>query len=242
MCGVKWAALVTGSVLLATAGYAIAGGTLRIIRLHSGQSVRIGTVKVIAVDKTRVVTKTVTSKPQTVTALTTVTATSTVAVTAPGTTITVPNTNTCTSPIPYPGDAGAPAAIAEWMARGARARRVPGELPVMAALVESGLRNLVAGDTDRAGYFGMRVSIWNAGKYAGFPDHPEVQLTWFVDQALAVWAARVAAGNLTYGSDPATWGEWVADVVRPPAELRYRYELRLEDARALIGAACTGTG
>ena len=222
MCGVKWAALVTGSVLLATAGYAIAGGTLRIIRLHSGQSVRIGTVKVIAVDKTRVVTKTVTSKPQTVTALTTVTATSTVAVTAPGTTITVPNTNTCTSAIPYPGDAGAPAAIAEWMARGARARRVPGELPVMAALVQSGLRNLVAGDTDRAGYFGMRV--------------------WFVDQALAVWAARVAAGNLTYGSDPATWGEWVADVVRPPAELRYRYELRLEDARALIGAACTGTG
>ena len=129
MCGVKWAALVTGSVLLATAGYAIAGGTLRIIRLHSGQSVRIGTVKVIAVDKTRVVTKTVTSKPQTVTALTTVTATSTVAVTAPGTTITVPNTNTCTSSIPYPGDAGAPAAIAEWMARGARARRVPASSP-----------------------------------------------------------------------------------------------------------------
>jgi hypothetical protein len=121
----------------------------------------------------------------------------------------------------------------------ARDAGLPPELPVMAALVDSGLRNLSQGDSSTAGYFQMRVDIWNKGDYAGFPDHPTLQLQWFIDQAIAVRQKRVAAGDAQYGSDPSKWGEWVADVQRPAEQYRYRYQLRLEDARALIGSGCS---
>ena len=39
----------------------------------------------------------------------------------------------------------------------------------MAALVESGMRNLDHGDADSVGFFQMRVGIWNQGDYAGYP-------------------------------------------------------------------------
>ena len=109
----------------------------------------------------------------------------------------------------------------------------------MAALVESGLKNLGSGDSDQAGFFGMRKSVWDAGVYAGFPAHPELQLTWFIDQALAIRASRVSAGDLAFGTDPNSWGEWVADVTRPAEQFRGRYQLRLNDARALIGTSCS---
>jgi hypothetical protein len=48
------------------------------------------------------------------------------------------------------------------MAYGAEVRGVPGELPVMRALVESGLKNLTYGDQDSVGFFAMRMGIWNA--------------------------------------------------------------------------------
>jgi hypothetical protein len=107
----------------------------------------------------------------------------------------------------------------------------------MASLVESGLRNLQGGDRDTAGFFQMRVAIWNSGSYAGFPDRPELQLTWFVDQALAVLRQRLVSGLPT---DPTAYGDWIADVERPAEELRARYQLRLDEARGLIGAACVG--
>lgn len=144
---------------------------------------------------------------------------------------------TCSAPAAYPGDDASREAIAEWMARGARARGLPGELPVMAALVESGLRNLQGSDRDSVGFFQMRVSIWDQGPYAGFPDKPELQLTWFVDQALAVLLQRTAAGLPT---DPSGYGDWIADVERPPEEFRGRYQLRLDEARGLLSAACVG--
>ena len=86
----------------------------------------------------------------------------------------------------------------------------------------------------------MRVGIWNTGPYAGFPENPELQLTWFIDQALQVRARRVAAGDIGFGLDPNKWGEWVADVQRPAAELRGRYQLRLAEARMLVGPDCAG--
>ena len=64
----------------------------------------------------------------------------------------------------------------------------------MAALVESGLRNLDYGDADSVGFFQMRVSIWNQGELAGYPDRPELQLKWFLDHAEAVKAQRLARG------------------------------------------------
>lgn len=144
----------------------------------------------------------------------------------------------CVHPADYPGDDGPKDKIAAWMAGGAIARGIPGELPVMAALVESGMRNLKPGDSDSAGYFGMRTTIWNTGEYAGYPDDPELQLKWFIDQAIAVRSQKIAAGDSDYGQDEAVWGEWVADVQRPAEQYRGRYQLRLGEARELIAAGC----
>jgi hypothetical protein len=102
---------------------------------------------------------------------------------------------TCGAPVPYPGDSASPADIANWMANGAAALNIPGELPVMAALVESGLKNLNHGDADSLGYFQMRTGIWNKGDYAGYPTNPDLQLKWFTDQAAAVRLQRTAAGK-----------------------------------------------
>ncbi len=134
---------------------------------------------------------------------------------------------------PIATDAGQ-AAIAHWMAQGARDAGLPSELPVMAALHESGLRNLPWGDRDSVGYFQMRTSIWDNGPYAGYLARPELQLRWFIDQALAVRAAFVAAGDAAFGADPARWGEWIADVERPAEPNRGFYQPQLGPARALL--------
>ena len=125
-------------------------------------------------------------------------------------------------------------AIAHWMARGVQDAGLPAELPVMAALVESGLRNLPYGDRDSVGFFQMRQGIWDRGAYAGYLARPELQLRWFADHAIAVRDARRAAGDVTFGEDPAEWGEWIAAVERPAARYRGRYGLRLAEAQALL--------
>jgi hypothetical protein len=145
----------------------------------------------------------------------------------------------CNSPVVYPGDDASREAIAQWMAHGARSRGIPGELPVMAALVESGMKNVHPGDSDSVGYFAMRVSIWDRGAYAGFPDDPELQLTWFVDQAIAVREIRIAEGDIAFGTDPNTWGNWIADVEQAAEQYRGRYQLKLAEASQLVGASCS---
>jgi hypothetical protein len=140
----------------------------------------------------------------------------------------------------YPGDFAEKPQLAAWMATGAIGSGLPGELPVMGALVESGLTNLPAGDADTVGYFQMRESIWNKDDYAGYPENPDLQLRWFVDHAVAVDEARVASGQAPFGPDETQWGEWAADVLRPAQPYRGRYQLRLADARALIVAGCGG--
>jgi hypothetical protein len=125
-------------------------------------------------------------------------------------------------------------AIAHWMASAARDAGLPGELPVMAALVESGLNNIPYGDADSVGFFQMRLSVWDHGEYAGYLARPELQLQWFVDHALALRDARRAGGDATFGEDPAGWGEWIADVEQPYAPYRGRYQLQLDAARALL--------
>ncbi len=142
------------------------------------------------------------------------------------------------APPPYPGDGAPRAAIAQWMAHYAALAALPRELPVMAALVESGVANVQAGDSDSAGYFQMRASLWNAGPYAGYPQRPDLQLQWFVDQAGHVRQARISAGRPDPAAAEGAWGDWIADVERPAENLRGRYALRIAEARALIGAAC----
>lgn len=142
----------------------------------------------------------------------------------------------CGAPLTYPGDGAEQASVAQWMGAGAAARGLPPELPVMAALVESGLRNLPYGDADSVGFFQMRTKFWNQGEYAGYPDRPELQLEWFVDHAELEQTRRIGKGLSTTELE---FGEWIADVERPAAQYRYRYQLRLSEARELIGSACT---
>jgi cell wall-associated NlpC family hydrolase len=132
----------------------------------------------------------------------------------------------------YPGDSAPPAETAAWMGSEAQKRGLPPELPVMAALVESSMHNLDRGDADSLGYFQMRSSVWNQGAYAGYAGKAELQLKWFLDQADAVKRQRMAAGRPV--DDPSGYGEWIADVERPRAEYRGRYQLRLDEARELL--------
>ena len=137
-------------------------------------------------------------------------------------------------PQPYPGDDAPKAQRATWMAAAARDRGLPPELPVMASLVESGLSNLPGGDRDSVGYFQMRTSIWDQGPYAGYADKPERQLDWFLDQAEAVKKQRIARGLAV--DDEHRYGEWIADVERPAAQYRGRYQEQLDEAQALLRA------
>ena len=45
---------------------------------------------------------------------------------------------------------------------------------------------------------------------------------------------QIARGDADFGADPATWGEWIADVERPAEQFRGRYQLRLDEARQLL--------
>jgi hypothetical protein len=127
------------------------------------------------------------------------------------------------APTDYPGDQAPPERMAAWMAAEAERRGLPGELPVMAALVESGMRNLPGGDADSVGFFQMRTSIWDRGEYAGYGARPELQLKWFLDHA-----AQLPSRG------PERYGDWIADVERPAEQYRGRYQLRLDEARELL--------
>ena len=146
----------------------------------------------------------------------------------------------CTTVPVYPGDAAPAALIAAWMATGAARAALPGELPVMGALVESGLQNLTFGDADAVGFFQMRRGIWDQGPYAGYPGNPELQLRWFTDFAVPEGRSRTTAG--IDNADPVTWGEWVADVLSPVDQNRGQYQLRLGQASELIAAGCPPAG
>ena len=135
----------------------------------------------------------------------------------------------------YPGNDATKEEMAAWLAKKAEEAGLPPQLPVMAALVESNLRNLNYGDADSVGFFQMRVGIWNRGEYAGFPENPELQAKWFIDQALAVKKQRLARGLPV--DDPSQFGEWIADVERPAEQYRGRYQLRLAEANNLLKQA-----
>jgi hypothetical protein len=145
----------------------------------------------------------------------------------------------CADVAVYPGDSAPKLAIAQWMAYGAERAAIPRELPVMGALVASGLSNLSFGHADEVGYFQMRLGIWNQGQYAGYPDNPQLQLQWFIDLATKVRQTRRAAGEPDPAIDEHRWGDWIADVLRPAEQFRGQYQLRLAEARSLVGPPCT---
>jgi cell wall-associated NlpC family hydrolase len=135
----------------------------------------------------------------------------------------------------YPGDNAQPDQYAAWMAAAAQKAGLPPQLPIMAALTESGLHNLSGGDRDSMGFFQMRTSVWNQGEYAGYGQNPDLQLKWFITQALAIKEQRLARGETTFQTDPGQWGNWIADVERPQEDLRGRYQTHLDAANQLLG-------
>jgi len=138
-------------------------------------------------------------------------------------------------PALYPGDDASKERLARWMARAAAERGLPHELPVMAAIAESGLRNL-RGDSYH-GFFGMHESL-NSGEYRGFPREPELQVKWFIDTASSVRQRRVAEIRPDPAADPDSFGDWIADVERPAPENRSGYQTHLEEARRLGAGRC----
>jgi hypothetical protein len=132
----------------------------------------------------------------------------------------------------YPGDDASPREKALWMGRAARASGIPPELPVMAAISESGLTNGRLG-RGSYGYFGLRRDIWNHGAYKGFFERPALQLRWFINQAIAVRDSGVQRG-VNYSSSDKGYGDWVADIERPTAYLRSQYGRALDLARTLL--------
>jgi hypothetical protein len=138
-------------------------------------------------------------------------------------------------PALYPGDTAEKPRIARWMARAAAGRGLPHELPVMAALTESGVQNLRG--QSFAGYFGMSRSL-NTGDYRGFPRNPDLQVKWFTDTAMLVRQRRVAEGRPDPAEAPAAYGSWIADVERPARQYRSRYQTHLGEARDLIANKC----
>src|SRR3954451_5402154 len=138
-------------------------------------------------------------------------------------------------PAVYPGDDAEQPRIARWMAGGAADRGLPHELPVMAGLTESGLRDLRG--SSFAGDFGMSRTV-NDGDYRGFPRNPDLQMRWFTDTAMLVRQRRVAEGRPDPADDPGAYGSWIADVERPARRYRSRYQTHLEEARGLVAGKC----
>jgi hypothetical protein len=139
-------------------------------------------------------------------------------------------------PALYPGDDADRERTARWMARSAADRGLPRELPVMAGLAESGLRNLKG--ASYAGFFGMSTTL-NQGEYRGFPSNPDLQVRWFLDTAGVVRQRRVAEGRPDPAADETAFGIWIADVERPAAANRSGYQRHLGEARDLIANRCT---
>jgi hypothetical protein len=146
----------------------------------------------------------------------------------------------CPGDTAYPGDSASRTALALWMGRSVQGFGLPPELPVMAALVQSGLQNSEGGgEVDSVGFFQMRVGTWNHGDYAGFADDPSLQMKWFVDLAAAVRQGAKNAGP-GFRGDPASWGAWIAHFDRPdsPGFHPEQYQARLAEARQLLRAGC----
>ena len=119
--------------------------------------------------------------------------------------------------------------VACWLAGQSRAAGAPGELLVMAALTESGGRNLGYGDADSVGYFQIRPSTNFAPAGFGVPPGTKVSADWWVEHpdAQAAWAREKIAGTIGAGrdadlSDPAALGAWAQDIERSAYPDRYQ--------------------
>lgn len=137
--------------------------------------------------------------------------------------------------------------IAQWMGREAQVRGFPPELPVMAALTETGdkLINLLDGDKDSQGFFQIRPSANGSAAV----ESPEAQLRWFLYTATrsplgrdarnnrwsqAVFQSQISAarGQNDEGQLSVWLGRWCQDIER--SAYPDRYQQRYVGARKLL--------
>lgn len=116
--------------------------------------------------------------------------------------------------------------VAKTFAQNARSRGIPGELPVMTAIVESGLRNLSYGDRDSVGYFQQRAS-WGSRSQRMDPAYA---LDAFLD------VAATHKGQYPYSASGL--GAWAQDV--QVSAFPGRYAKEFGTAQSLIGEKLTG--
>ena len=107
----------------------------------------------------------------------------------------------------------------------------------MAALAESGLRNLNKRGNPFAGFFSMHRSL-GKGPYRGFQRKAELQLLWFLDTAVLIRQQAIANGHEDYAADSDGYGLWIADVERPAPENRDGYQPYFDDADELLTESC----
>ena len=137
-------------------------------------------------------------------------------------------------PADYPGDDAGQKALAQWLAKHAEQAGLPPELPVMAALVESGRQE------PRLRRRRLRRLLPDAGEHLEpgrvrrLPGQPGPPGEVVHRHRARAQAQQIARGDADFGKDPRTWGEWIADVERPAEQYRGRYQLRLEEARRLL--------
>jgi hypothetical protein len=113
------------------------------------------------------------------------------------------------------------------MARQAEKAGLPGELPVMAGLVESGLENKQGYyDVNGMAYGFFSIHPGNYGMSATQARDPVAQLRWFIQQALEHKAEFAGKGPGAYGA----WCQAVEVSAYPD-----RYQGQLAAARGLVG-------
>jgi hypothetical protein len=139
----------------------------------------------------------------------------------------------------HPAGAASKQDIACWLAAQSRAAGAPGELLVMAALTESGGRNLGYGHADSVGYFQIRPSTNFVPAGFGVPPNTKVDGNWWVEHpdAQAAWAREKIAGTLGGArdadlNDPAALGAWAQDLER--SAYPDRYQTHYAEARELV--------
>ena len=92
----------------------------------------------------------------------------------------------------YPGDNTTPE-YARWLAAGAQAAGLPPSSRSWRRSRSRACATSRAATADSIGFFQMRTSIWNQGEYTGYGQQPDLQLKWFINQALAIKAAAPGA-------------------------------------------------
>ena len=148
------------------------------------------------------------------------------------------------APPSHPVGAASQQDVACWLAAQSRSAGAPGELLVMAALTESGGKNLSYGDRDSVGYFQIRPSTNFAPAGFGIPPETKVSGEWWVQNpdAQAAWArAKIeatAGGDRDADlSDPAALGAWAQSIEQ--SAYPDRYAQHYDQARELVKGCAT---